>query len=174
VYIVGIGGTTNPKSVSEVVLRRALGEAERLGAQTRAFTAADIDFPLYTEDAERAPAVLAFLSEIERCNGLIVVSPAYHGTITGRIKNALDYIEDLKSSNPPYLENRIFGCIGVGGGHLGAVLTVDGLRTVAHALRAWPAPMGLGVSSHEPITAKVEEKLFTIVRQVMSPIPVLQ
>ena len=58
--------------------------------------------------------------------------------------------------------------VGVGGGHLAAVLTLDTLRNIAYALRAWPTPMGLGISSHEPITSKVEAKLFEIVRQVMS------
>jgi len=174
VYIVGIGGSPNPKSTSELVLRRALHEAERLGAETKIFAANDLEFPLYAEGAVRTKDVLAFLHEIKRCTGLIICSPAYHGTISGRIKNALDFIEDLKSSDPTYLDGRVIGCVAVGGGHLGAVLTVDALRTVAHALRAWPAPMGLGVSSQEPLSEKVDQKLFTIVGQVMRKTPVLQ
>ena len=164
--ILGLGGSTAAKSTSALLLQKALAEAERHGAETVRFLAADIDFPLYTDDTPRSPAVTAFLSEVKACDGIIVVSPAFHGTVSGRIKNALDYVEDLKADG--YLNGRVFGSVGVGGGHLAAILTLDTLRNIACALRAWPTPMGLGISSNEPITEKVDAKLCEIVRQVMS------
>jgi FMN reductase len=174
VYIVGIGGSPNNNSTTETVLRRGLAEAERLGAETRLFGARDLEFPLFAEDEERTPAVVAFLRELERCDGLILASPAYHGNISGRIKNALDYVEDLRSNDPPYLDGRVVGCIAVGAAHLGAVTTLNALCNVAHALRGWPAPMRLSISSNEPLTERVDLKLYTIVKQVMGKAPVLQ
>lgn len=173
-YVVGIGGSASKDSTTEAILRRGLAEAERLGAETRLFSARDLEFPLYAEDREHTPEVETFLRELRRCDGLILASPAYHGNISGRIKNALDYVEDMRSDDPPYLDGRVVGCIAVGAAHLGAAATLNALCNVAHALRGWPAPMRLSISSNEPLNERVDLKLFTIVKQVLGRAPVFQ
>jgi hypothetical protein len=47
----------------------------------------------------------------ERCNSRlsIVGSPGYHGAISGLVKNALDYIEDLREDPRVYLDNTPWG-----------------------------------------------------------------
>ena len=36
-------------------------------------------------------------------DGLLVASPGYHGGISGMMKNALDYVEDLRADERVYL-----------------------------------------------------------------------
>ncbi|GAC1464076.1 MAG: NAD(P)H-dependent oxidoreductase [Vulcanimicrobiaceae bacterium] len=152
VRILGIGGSTVPGSVSEALLRATLAAAAGLGAQTRLYRAADLDFPLYsTECAVRDDELRAFLDDARAADGLVLCSPAYHGTITGRLKNALDYLEDLAADTPPYLTDRAIACIAIGGGSQAAALTLNALRTIVHALRGWPTPTGLGLSKKEVI-----------------------
>jgi FMN reductase len=168
-FVVGIGGSTDPQSLSERILRDCLEEIRGHGAETQIFTAADLEMPLYsTQIAERTPEIRAFLEAVGRADGFVLVSPAYHASISGRIKNALDYIEDLKSNPVPYIDGKAVGCISVGGGHMAATQTLDALRTVVHAVRGWPVPMGLAISSHEPVNEKVRAKISTIARQVIS------
>ena len=62
------------------------------------------------------------------------------------VKNALDYAEDLRHDDPPYLENRAVGLIAVAHGWQTAVGTLNQLREVVHALRGWPAPLGVAVN----------------------------
>lgn len=152
VRVVGIGGSTAPASASERLLRATLAATERLGARTRLYRAADLDFPLYsTEHADRSDALRAFLADVRAADGFVLCSPAYHGTVSGLVKNALDYLEDLRGDAPPYLTDRAVGCLAIGGGWQAAALTMNALRTIAHALRAWPTPIGLGLSSKDAI-----------------------
>jgi FMN reductase len=43
------------------------------------------------------------VAEVERADGIVIASPGYHGGISGMVKNALDYLEDLRDAPRPYL-----------------------------------------------------------------------
>ena len=81
-----------------------------------------------------------------RFHGLLIASPGYHGGVSGMIKNALDYAEDLRHDDRPYLEDRAVGCIAVAHGWQTAVGTLHQLRQTVHALRGWPAPLGCAIN----------------------------
>jgi FMN reductase len=146
--IVGIGGTTRPGSSSEQALKISLMAAEREGARTVAFTSASLMLPLYDPtQAARSPEATFLVDQIRVCDGVIISSPGYHGIVSGLIKNALDYIEDLRDDTRPYLHNRAMGCIVCAYGWQAIGSTLASLRAVAHALRAWPTPFGAGINS---------------------------
>jgi FMN reductase len=141
--IVGIGGTLRKGSSSELVLRRALSYAAALGARTEIFASADLDLPIYREDrTERGERELRLVDAMRRCDGLIFSSPSYHGSISGLLKNALDYAEDLRNDGRVYLDGRPVGCIAVALGPQAGSATLQTLRTITHALRGWPTPAG--------------------------------
>ncbi len=54
---------------------------------------------------------MALVEAVRECDGLVLGSPAYHGGLSGLVKNALDYLEDLHDDAPPYLDGRAVGCI---------------------------------------------------------------
>ena len=93
--IIGIGGTTRPGSSSEVALRTALDGARACGADVRLFGASDLQLPLYDPTAPtRTDEAVALIDAITRADGVVISSPGYHGTVSGLVKNALDYVED--------------------------------------------------------------------------------
>jgi len=67
--------------------------------------------------------------------------------ISGMMKNALDYIEDLRERDGGYLHGMSVGCISVAYGWQATVSTLQQLRQIAHALRGWPTPLGATVNS---------------------------
>lgn len=150
--IVGIGGTPRPNSSSELALAFALEEAERLGAKTAMFGSAAIQLPMYVPDmSNRTPEATALVKAFKEADGIIVSSPGYHGGISGLIKNALDYIEDIRDLDPPYMHGRAVGCIVSAHGWQATMTTMVSLRSVIHALRGWPTPLGVTINSAEPI-----------------------
>src|SRR4051794_6867348 len=150
--IVGIGGTMRSGSGIERVLRAALAATERRGAQTRLLAGPDLDLPMYApQSGERTGAAGALVDWIGRADGVIVASPAYHGGVFGLVKNALDYVEDLRDAKRPYLDGRAVGCIACAGGWQAAVATLTGLRSIAHALRGWPTPLGVALNTSEAV-----------------------
>jgi FMN reductase len=67
------------------------------------------------------------------------------------MKNAIDYIEELSGDARPYLSDRAVGCIATAAGWQGAVNTLVALRSVVHALRGWPTPLGASINTAEPL-----------------------
>ena len=151
-YIVGLGGAIRTGSSTEKALRHVLAAAERGGARTFLISGEGLRLPLYApEDSERSETAQAMIAELAKADGIILGSPGYHGTLSGVIKNALDYAEDLRSDTRPYFAGRAVGCVATGGGWQGAVHTLGALRNIVHALRGWPTPMGAAINSSESV-----------------------
>lgn len=148
--IVGLGGTTAEGSATERVLRASLDAAAALGARTLLLTGADLDLPMYAP-GPRGVRARALVEALAEADGVIVASPAYHGTVSGLVKNALDHAEDLRYADRPYLEGRAVGCIAVAGGAQAGAATLAALRAVAHALRGWPTPLGVAVDTSDRV-----------------------
>jgi FMN reductase len=155
IIVLGIGGSSRPNSTTERALRFSLDAAAESGAETVLFGAADLRLPLYApESIVRHSGAARLLSEVRRCHGLIVASPGYHGAVSGMVKNALDYVEDLRDDDPPYLDGKAIGCVATATGWQAAMSTLMSLRSIVHALRGWPTPMGATINTAEPIVDK--------------------
>ncbi len=143
--IVGIGGTTRGDSATEQALRAALQAAEQLGARTRLFGGAELlTQPIYDPQDDSSRGARAELVEaVRQADGLIIASPGYHGSISGLVKNALDGLEDLRDDIRPYLEGRAVGLIVRADGPQAGGSTLAALRSIVHALRGWPTPLGV-------------------------------
>jgi FMN reductase len=147
-FIVGIGGTTRSGSTSERALTVALERARALGCETRIFGAGDLPGEPYDPAAPgRSPQAQAMIDALRRADGVIIATPAYHGGISGLVKNAIDYTEDMRTDERVYLEGRSVGCIVCADGAQAMGTTMMALRAVVHALRGWPTPYGAAIAS---------------------------
>lgn len=151
-YIVAVGGTLRANSSTERAMRHVLNAAQRAGARTKLISGASLQLPLYQpEILERSEAARELVAQLALADGIILGSPGYHGGISGLVKNALDYAEDLRSNVRPYFSGRAVGCIATAGGWPGAVNTLGALRDIVHALRGWPSPLGAAINAAEHV-----------------------
>lgn len=141
--VVCISGSLAPGARTTRIAARCAALASTLGAEATVVTGAELDFPFYRPGGQRPAAVARFLSLLESADGVVLVSPTYHGTVSGLLKNALDYVNDLDSVPRPFLDGRPVGCVAVSAGTQGASSTLVTLRTIVHALRGWPTPLGV-------------------------------
>ena len=149
--IVGLGGTGSATGSTERILRQALNAAEEAGAQTLFFDGKALDMPMYSYGGVRTDPALAMISALRRADGIIIASPGYHGTVSGLIKNALDYVEDMAKDERVYFEGRAVGLIAVAAGWQATGSTLATLRSITHALRGWPTPMAVAINSAQPV-----------------------
>jgi FMN reductase len=176
--VVGIGGTVRPTSSSERSLRVSLAAAEAAGAGTILFSGAALaNLPMYNPEApDIGPEAMALIEAVRGAEGIIIASPGYHGTLSGLVKNALDYLEELRTDTRPYLDGRAVGLIATAMGWQAAVNTLTALRAVTHSLRGWPTPLGAAINSAQPcfdsegnvIDTRVEEQLALVGQQVVA------
>jgi FMN reductase len=150
IKVLGLGGSLRNGSQSERALRLAVAGAEERGATTTALTGEALQLPFYDAGVpDRTAEARELVEAVREADGVIVVSPGYHGALSGLVKNALDYVEDLRDDTRPYLHGRAVGLIAVAHGWQAAVTTLNQMRTIAHALRGWPTPFGAAVNSAE-------------------------
>jgi FMN reductase len=175
-FIVGVGGTMRVGSTSERALRRALEAAAEMGAETEAFVGPAINLPPFdVGDRHRAAEAMALVDALRRADGVILSSPGYHGSISGLLKNAIDYAEDLRADRRSYLSERSVGLIVTADGIQAMGSTLNTLRSIVHALRGWPTPFGAIVNaSARPFlpdgtcqSAEVDQSLRLVAAQVM-------
>jgi len=151
--ILGLGGSLRPGSVTTLALRIALEGAEETGLSTHLLDLATLPLPLFNGTysleeytPEGREAILILLNAVRGAQGFIFASPTYHNTISGSLKNALDYIELLKDDHPPRLEGKVVGLMSVQLGVSGTGNhTITTMLLAARAMRAWVAPTMVAV-----------------------------
>lgn len=142
--VVGIGGTLRGGSSSLGALRRALRAAEEAGGETELLDLRKLNLPMY-EPGRRldayGPEVRTLVEAVRAADALILSTAAYHGTLAGVTKNALDFTQFLARDERPYLDGRVVGLISTSGGERAAANTTDAMVHVVHALRGIVAPL---------------------------------
>lgn len=149
--VVGIGGTGWLGSTTERALDLALRAAEQDGAEVRLLGGTFLSaLPLFLpQHVHRDAGALELLELVTRADGVIVASPSYHGGVSALVKNALDYLEDLRADRRPYLDGRAVGCVVTSAGWQAGGATLAALRSIVHALRGWPTPLGVTLNTTE-------------------------
>ena len=148
IRVVGIGGTLREGSVSLGAVRRALGAAEDAGAEVELLDLRELDLPMYEpgrrleEYGENAGRLVEALREAD---AVILGTAAYHGTLAGVTKNALDFVQYLSRDERAYLDGRAIGLIATAGGDLAAARSIDAMVHAAHALRGVVAPLSVAI-----------------------------
>jgi FMN reductase len=112
---------------------------------------------------------------VQRCDGVILGSPGYHGSISGLLKNGLDTLEILRTDPRPYLQDRAVGTIVTADGWQAAGSTLLAMRTIVHALRGWPTPFGAALNARgltfnedgQPTDEKEAQQLAMVAGQVV-------
>jgi len=146
--ILAVGGSHRRDASTDKALRIAALAAQRAGAEVEFIGGHELQLPIFgSVDVALIPAAQRFLSFYERCDGLLLASPGYHGSISGLLKNVLDYTDALRGSGNAYLDGKAVGCIVCAHGWQATGTTLNAMRTIVHALRGWPTPLGVGINT---------------------------
>src|SRR5262245_40145638 len=97
--IVGLGGSTSPRSTSRRALDHALVGAAAAGAETSVLDLSELELPLYRAGTAPTAPVHVLIAAMRRADGLLWSSPLYHGSVSAQFKNAIDWLE-LLSGDP--------------------------------------------------------------------------
>jgi FMN reductase len=173
--IVGLGGSLARVSRSRAALQVALDGAAEAGAETELLDLRELDLPMYNPDLGQPTAAAARL--IDACygaDGMLWSSPMYQGTISGAFKNALDWLHELGSREPPFLHDEVIGLISAAGGTQG-LQAINTMEFASRALRGWavpyvvPVPAAAGVFERDGRVkdAAIEQQLTSLGAEVV-------
>jgi len=147
--VVGIGGTLREGSTSLGALRRALGASKVSGAETQLLDLRELNLPFYEPGKpleEYGPEIERFVEAVREADALLISTGAYHRTLAGVTKNALDFTQFMARDETPYLQDKVVGLIATAGGNMAAVNAINAMTNVVHALRGVTAPLSVPVT----------------------------
>jgi FMN reductase len=145
--VLGIGGSLREGSRTLLALEIALQDAAQVGVETELLDLRELSLPFYDDrkDFDTYPeSVSTLLNKVRQANGLVLASPVYHGTLSGSLKNALDFLELLNQDKPPWLEGKVIGLISVAGGGPG-INAINSMLYACRALHAWTLPTAVAI-----------------------------
>lgn len=160
--ILGFGGTLRRGSRSLAALDKALEGAKSRGASTMRLDLRQLDLPFFRPGvplSDYPMSVAEWVEAARQADGMIWSTGAYHGTLTGATKNALDFLEFLAVDG--YLDGLPVGLIAVSGGRMAAVRAIDAMVHSVHALRGTVIPLTVAIGkSREAISpeGQVEDR----------------
>jgi chromate reductase, NAD(P)H dehydrogenase (quinone) len=153
--ILAFAGSLREHSYSKRVVKTAVKGAENAGADVTYIDLHDFPMPIYNADDyeksfdENALKLQRILSEN---HGLLICSPEYNGSLSGALKNAIDW---TSRPNDEFKMGEVFT------GKIGAIITESpggfgGIRCLGH-LRSILSILGVNVLPSEIAVGKVHE-----------------
>lgn len=149
VKLLVFAGSARAGSWNRKLAHAAADMARANCAQTTLLELADLDIPLYNADieAQGTPADVIRLKQMLFDNaGWIICSPEYNGSITGLLKNAIDWASspvkgDLVWANGtrPFA-GKVAGLLSASPGAMGGLRSLMQLQPLLMNLQCWVAP----------------------------------
>ena len=149
--ILGVATSMRRNSHSTRTLRILLEAAQRYGGETRLLDLKQVGIPLYdpsNQPAESAAGNIKKISEaVQWAEAFVLASPDYHGSMSGTMKNFLDYFwEEFAGKTFGYL------CTS----HEKGLTVMDQMRTAVRQCYGWSIPYGISVNGENDFNSKGE------------------
>lgn len=137
INILGVGASMRQNSNSTEALKIALESSKKYGAQTRLLNLKETKLPLYKTDDESSGSDIHKVEEdVNWADAFILASPDYHGSMSGSMKNFLDYFWTE-------FAGKTFGYIC--SSHEKGLTVMDHMRTSIRQCYGWSMPYGVSV-----------------------------
>lgn len=160
-HVLGVAGSTRPSSYGLKALKMALENAAMHGAQIRLLEIAKADIPLYSPAASPPDAVT---KDVEWADAFILASPDYHGSMSGALKNFLDFYYEESAG-------KVFGYIVAS--HEKGLTVMDQMRTAVRQCYGWSLPYGVSINGEQDfangkmVNARIEQRIRMMSRDLV-------
>ena len=146
VKILGVSGSMREHSRSRRALQLVLEAARERGAETRLLDLHALDLPMYRPDDEAEAAPVAAAAEaVNWAGAFVLASPDYHGSMSGAMKNFLDYFWTE-------FAGKVFGYLCAS--HEKGLTVMDQMRTAVRQCYGWSLPYGVAIHGDEDFDAE--------------------
>lgn len=142
----GVSGSMRENSHSLRVVELVLEAAQKHGAQTRLLDLHETDLPMFRERAPRAQHAGRDAADeaVSWAEAFFLVTPDYHGSMSGAMKNFLDHYWSEFSG-----KLFSYGCAS----HEKGLTVMDQMRTAIRQCYGWSLPYGLSINPGEDFDA---------------------
>lgn len=138
--ILGIGSSMRKGSFSTNTLSVTLEMAKKHGAQTRLLDLRKISLPMFYSIENETSEIKKITENVRWADAFILATPDYHGSMSGSMKNFLDYFWSE-------FAGKLFGYICAS--HEKGLTVMDQMRTAVRQCYGWSMPYGISINGDE-------------------------
>lgn len=111
--------------------KKLASNLEKLAPQEVRFNYVDLNLPLYNGDLESdfPPEVITLKEQIEKADGILIVSPEYNRSVPGVLKNAIDWAS--RPFGESSFDSKPLALTGASNGPIGTAVAQSDLRHIA-------------------------------------------
>ena len=146
-HILGIAGSMRQDSYSTQVLEMVLKEAKKYKTDTQILELRQVNLPLYNPSASYGDGNDKVSNAVKWADSIILSSPDYHGSMSGALKNFLDYFWEE-------FAGKTFGYIVAS--HEKGLTVADQMRTAVRQCYGWSMPYNISVNGEKDFNSKRE------------------
>jgi len=140
--LLGVSGSLRNDSTGLRALSVLLDFAREFGAETRLLDLRHADLPMYNPDAEPDARVTRVMEDVTWADAFVLSSPDYHGTMSGAMKNFLDY-------HWSEFSGKLFGYLCAS--HEKGLTVMEGMRVAVRQCYGWSLPYGLSIHGKQDL-----------------------
>ena len=138
--ILGVASSMRKISYSTQILKLALEKVEKNGAETKLLDLRELQLPMYHPEKNNSPELDKITEYVKWADAFILASPDYHGSMSGVMKNFLDFFGSD-------FAGKMFGYICAS--HEKGLTAMDQMRTAVRQCYGWSMPYGVSVNSDQ-------------------------
>jgi NAD(P)H-dependent FMN reductase len=134
--LLALAGSTREGSWNKKLLTVALGIASEIGAETTRIDLRDLPMPLYDGDLEEREGIppngQRFKELLIAHQGILLSSPEYNSSISGVLKNAIDWASRRLPNEQPLeaFKGKVAGLLAASTGALGGLRGLVTVRSI--------------------------------------------
>jgi len=126
-------------------LEKALTKAfKRAGAKTTSINLGAYDLPLYHGDLELPGGVKKLIRKIKSCDGVVIVSPEYNGSLPPLLKNAIDWTSTVGTE---HFKSPYWGISSCTPGPMSGIMCMRQVNYIMMRVGAHVSPIQVGVGN---------------------------
>lgn len=159
IKILGVSGSMREGSYSTRALGVLLEEARGRGAETRLLDLRVVDLPIYRPRGEelKTEGLRMATEAVNWADAFVLASPDYHGSMSGALKNFLDYYWTE-------FAGKVFGYLCAS--HEKGLTVMDQMRTAVRQCYGWSLPYGVSFHGDEDFDADGNVKNASVARRL--------
>ena len=165
--VLGVASSMRESSYGTRTLRIVLDAAQKYEARTRLLDLRIVTMPMYNPDSsmQSSKEIQKVTDDVNWADAFVLVSPDYHGSMSGSIKNFLDYYWEE-------FAGKIFGYICTS--HEKGLTVLDQMRTAVRQCYGWSLPYSISVNGEddfnevgEVINSVLDKRLKMVARDLV-------
>lgn len=154
--ILAFAGSTRTNSFNKKLVKIAAAGAREAGVDVTVIDLRDYAMPLYDEDLEKQEGLPSNALKLKNLmlahQGLLISSPEYNSSISGVLKNTIDWMSRQSDSETPLacFKDKIAGVMSASPGGLGGLRGLVHVRAILENIGVMVIPNQIAISkAHE-------------------------